>query len=129
MKTAHWLTTLILAVTILFVTQGSAHAQSGDVQYFPQTGHNVRGVFLQLYKAAKDPTLVYGYPITEQIKSKDGKTVQYFQRARFELTNVKPFSLQRWDVLPIQPKTPAVYQQRQWMRDLPNRLQRLLYIP
>jgi hypothetical protein len=28
---------------------------------------------------------VYGYPITEQITSKDGKTVQYFQRARFEL--------------------------------------------
>ena len=40
---------------------------------------------MQFYLKAKDPTLVFGYPITEQFTSKDGKTVQYFQRARFEL--------------------------------------------
>jgi hypothetical protein len=108
MKTAHWLTTLIVAVTILLVTQGSAHAQSGDVQYFPQTGHNVRGVFLQLYKAAKDPILIYGYPITEQIKSKDGKTVQYFQRARFELTNGQTIQLTALGRITYPAKPPAV---------------------
>jgi hypothetical protein len=46
----------------------------------------VKGAFLQYYNAVKDPTLVYGYPITEVITARDGKTVQYFQRARFELT-------------------------------------------
>jgi hypothetical protein len=29
--------------------------------------------------------MVFGYPLTEQIASRDGKTVQYFERARFEL--------------------------------------------
>ncbi len=76
----------ILILAILLGTRGTAQAQSTDVQYFPETGHNVKGVFLQFYKSAKDPLLVYGYPITEQMTSKDGKTVQYFQRARFELS-------------------------------------------
>jgi hypothetical protein len=76
----------ILALTILLASRGSAKAQSADVEYFPETGHNVRGDFLQFYKRAKDPKLVFGYPITEQFTSKDGKTVQYFQRARFELS-------------------------------------------
>ena len=40
---------------------------------------------MRFYKNVRDPKLVYGYPITEQMTSKDGKTVQYFQRARFEL--------------------------------------------
>jgi len=50
----------------------------------------VQGEFLKFYHSAPDPTLLYGYPITEQITSKDGKTVQYFQRARFELRNNLP---------------------------------------
>jgi hypothetical protein len=66
-------------------TWGTAQAQSADVQFFPETGHTVKGEFLKFYVTAKDPKLVYGYPITEQITSKDGRTVQYFQRARFEL--------------------------------------------
>ncbi len=76
----------VLALFILLATWGSAQAQSADVLYFPETGHYVKGAFLQFYNAAKDPKLVYGYPITEQIIARDGKTVQYFQRARFELT-------------------------------------------
>ncbi len=60
-------------------------AQSADVLFFPETGHYVRGEFLRFYKNVKDPARVYGYPITEQITSKDGRVVQYFQRARFEL--------------------------------------------
>jgi len=74
-----------VAIAILLASWGSVQAQSVDTQYFPETGHNVRGDFLRFYKSVKDPKLVFGYPITEQIKSKDGKTVQYFQRARFEL--------------------------------------------
>jgi len=76
---------LFLVLTILLMPWGSASAQSADVQYFPETGHHVKGDFLRFYKSVTDPRLVFGYPITEQMTSRDGKTVQYFQRARFEL--------------------------------------------
>ena len=74
-----------LVVFVLLAGWGPVQAQSADVLFFPETGHNVKGEFLQFYNKAKEPKLVYGYPITEQITSKDGKTVQYFQRARFEV--------------------------------------------
>jgi len=63
-----------------------ADAQSNDdYQFFDITKHNVKGDFLRFYRAAPDPTLLYGYPITEEMPSKDGlQRVQYFQRARFE---------------------------------------------
>ena len=77
---------LFLLIITLLGSWGSAGAQSsGDTQYFPETGHIVKGEFLRFFKQAPKPLLVYGYPITEQLKSVDGKTVQYFQRARFEL--------------------------------------------
>ncbi len=76
---------LFLVLTILLAQWGSAHAQAADVKYFPETGHHVKGDFYRFYQSTSDPQLVFGYPITEQMTSKDGKTVQYFQRARFEL--------------------------------------------
>lgn len=76
-----------LVFAILLTARGSAQAQSESVLYFPETRHYVKGVFLQYYNAAKDPKIIYGYPITEQITARDGKTVQYFQRARFELNS------------------------------------------
>ncbi|MDX1379442.1 MAG: hypothetical protein R3307_11375 [Anaerolineales bacterium] len=75
---------VILILVISLSTWGSVQAQT-DSQYFEETGHYVRGAFLQYYLAANDPALVYGYPITEQITARDGKTVQYFHKARFEL--------------------------------------------
>lgn len=84
MKTIWRLAAPILILAILLTSWGTAKAQSADVQYFPETGHSVRRDFLRFYKSVQNPTLVFGYPITEQITSKDGKTVQYFQRARFE---------------------------------------------
>jgi hypothetical protein len=86
MNVARRFAILFLAPIILLTSGGPVHAQSsGDVQYFPETGHNVKGEFLRFYKSTSNPLLVYGYPITEQFKSIDGNTVQYFQRARFEL--------------------------------------------
>jgi hypothetical protein len=79
-------TAILLFVLILLLTGwGPAKAQSSDVLFFPETGHNVKGDFLRYYNSVRDPKLLFGYPITEQITSKDGKTVQYFQRVRFEL--------------------------------------------
>jgi hypothetical protein len=82
-KTSHRLA-FIAFVCILFASWGPVQAQTPDTEYFPQTGHSVNGNFLRFYRSAPNPTLVYGYPLTEQFVSKDGKTVQYFQRARFE---------------------------------------------
>ncbi len=76
---------LSLLIILSLTSWGTAKAQSSDVLYFPETGHNVRGDFLRYYQSIRDPKLVFGYPITEQIVSRDGRTVQYFQRVRFEL--------------------------------------------
>lgn len=77
---------LFFVPLLLLAAWRPAGAQSPtDTQYFPETGHNVKGDFLRFFKSVKDPVLLFGYPITEQMASKDGKTVQYFQRARFEL--------------------------------------------
>lgn len=96
----------ILALFLLLGHLGTAKAQSADVQYFPETGHFVKGVFLQFYNAARDPKLVYGYPITEQIAARDGKTVQYFQRARFELTAANRVQLTPLGTLTYRPQSP-----------------------
>lgn len=85
MKAVRPVVSSFLTLFILLASWGPAQAQSADVKFFAETGHNVKGEFLKFYNNAKDPALVYGYPITEQMTSKDGKTVQYFQRARFEL--------------------------------------------
>lgn len=61
-----------------------AQTQAGDSKYFSETGHNVKGDFLKFYNSNPNAVFLYGYPITEEFVSKDGKTVQYFQRARFE---------------------------------------------
>ncbi len=42
------------------------------------------GEFLTYYRSVSNPNLLFGYPITEAF-SKNGRLVQYFQRARFEL--------------------------------------------
>jgi hypothetical protein len=68
------------------------HALQTSGQYFPQTGHNVIGEFWEFYQSVSDATLVFGAPITEQYGATDGsgKTIQYFERALFELDPGKP---------------------------------------
>ena len=85
MNAVRRLALLFLLLLLPLTVWGPAQAQPSDVLFFPETGHNVKGDFLRHYNSVRDPNLVFGYPITEQITSKDGKTVQYFQRARFEL--------------------------------------------
>lgn len=60
------------------------HTQSDSSEYFPQTGHFVEGAFLTYYRSNPTPELLFGYPITEAFRDRDGVRVQYFQRARFE---------------------------------------------
>lgn len=100
MKATGQLAALFLFLAILLPEPGSVFAQSTTVQFFPETGHYVRGEFLQFYNSVPDPHLVFGYPITEQITSKDGRAVQYFQRARFELRRDLPQN-QRVQLMPL----------------------------
>src|SRR4051794_11122840 len=64
-------------------------AASPGARFFAETGHNLSGAFLT-YWDAHGGLFVNGYPISEPFTEKnpiDGKayTVQYFQRARYEL--------------------------------------------
>lgn len=58
-------------------------------QFFPETGHNLSGKFLDYWNGSGGLAL-FGYPISEErmeVNPIDGKeyTVQYFERNRFEL--------------------------------------------
>ncbi len=60
----------------------------GTVEYFPETGHNLKGEFLNFFRA-HGGLEIFGYPITEEFME-DGLLVQYFQRTRFELHSGSP---------------------------------------
>jgi N-acetylmuramoyl-L-alanine amidase len=53
-----------------------------DHQYFPETGYGVHFAFWQFFRT-RGGLEVFGYPISEEL-SENGRTVQYFQRARLE---------------------------------------------
>ncbi len=79
----------IAVLLICFLIAGIPGAVSAqDVEeYFPETGHFVRGAFLSFYHSTTDSLLLFGYPISEEMPGKYGQTMQYFQRARFELSS------------------------------------------
>jgi hypothetical protein len=78
---------LLLAGTFTFT--GSKLDAQGNTRTFPETGHTVKGLFLT-YWDNHGALAQQGYPISEEMQEQsdtDGKTytVQYFQRAVFEL--------------------------------------------
>jgi hypothetical protein len=77
---------VLITLCLLSTSWVSVHAQTQgqDPKYFSETGHNVKGDFLKFYSSNSNALFLYGYPITEEYVNKDGRTVQYFQRARFE---------------------------------------------
>lgn len=94
-------TTLVMLSVVLLNTGASASAQTQpDSKYFPQTGHAVKGRFLE-YWATHGSLMQQGYPISgemQEVSDTDGKTytVQYFERAVFER---HPENRQPYDVL------------------------------
>lgn len=78
----------LVALMVMILGPRALWAQSEEVQYFPETGHTVRGEFLAFYNR-QGGLRVFGYPITEQF-AWNGRTVQYFQRARLELNPDRP---------------------------------------
>ena len=90
----------ILFVISLLLTMGApVSAQSVGSEYFRETGHYVSGDFLSYYRSVSNAELLFGYPITEAF-TKNGQTLQYFQRARFELHPELPAN-QRVQLAPL----------------------------
>ena len=69
---------------LLALTAMPTYAQVGVAvgRYFPETGHSVRGGFLEFFET-HGGLPIFGYPITDEFVE-DGMTVQYFEKARLE---------------------------------------------
>ncbi len=79
---------MLLGVLLVSTLPGPAvYAQTEVLTYFyfAQTGHYLGGTFRDFWQRNGGVDR-FGYPITEEfIRNSDGKVVQYFERARFEL--------------------------------------------
>lgn len=76
----------ILILGLLAFPIKYANADQATSLYFPETGHWVSGQFLTFYQNNPNPKLLYGLPITEAfVDPVQNITIQYFQKARFEL--------------------------------------------
>lgn len=87
-RTRRLLVGLIVGVLLFAGVPLGLLAQGPSERYFPDTGHTVRDEFLA-YFDAHGGLRVFGFPITEAFPL-NGRTVQYFQRARMELWPEKP---------------------------------------
>ena len=65
-----------------FTTGNPAACAAPDCDWFAATGHTLRGVF-RTYWEAHGGLAIFGYPLSEEIQE-NGRTVQYFERNRFE---------------------------------------------
>jgi hypothetical protein len=77
-----------LASVALLVLLLPLRLQAQSDQYFPETGHTVRGEFLDYFNQ-HGGLRIFGYPITEEFVL-NGRTMQYFQRARLDLFPERP---------------------------------------
>jgi hypothetical protein len=89
--------TLCLVITLVW---NPSQAQTRVQRYFPETGHTVKGEFLNAYERVTNPLLLYGFPITESFNNPIYGTLQYFQKARFEYKPELPAG-QRVQVSPL----------------------------
>ncbi len=79
-------TTLGLTTTAPFTHHTDACGSdlgADDCMAFPETGHTISGKFLNYWKA-NGGLAIFGYPISDEY-TENGRTVQYFERQRFEL--------------------------------------------
>jgi hypothetical protein len=79
-----------IIVTLMY--PGGAAAQTNS-RFFPETGRTVGGRFLD-YWQSNGGLPVFGYPLSDQIQE-NGRSVQYFERQRFELhpENAPPYDV------------------------------------
>jgi hypothetical protein len=75
----------LVLILLLAWALPSASAQS-NARYFSATGHYLRGAFRSFWER-NGGLGIFGYPLTEEyIRKSDKRIVQYFERARLELT-------------------------------------------
>jgi hypothetical protein len=76
---------LVLAVIVLTLVAWLpvALAQT-EPRTFPETGYSIRGAF-RVFWENNGALANFGFPITEEYTGPNGRTTQYFERARFEL--------------------------------------------
>lgn len=87
---------LVILLLLVFVgaslpTPTTSAQQSA--RYFPETGHWLRGAF-RTYWERNGSTQLFGYPLTEEYRRSDGRIVQWFERARFELASSDPIVIE-----------------------------------
>ncbi len=78
---------LTLAAVLLLIIGAAVRLPvlaQDSVREFPN-GLTVSGPFLSFYESAPQPYLSFGLPISAEIPTADGRTLQFFQRAVFEL--------------------------------------------
>ncbi|GAB4203791.1 MAG: hypothetical protein OHK0022_28340 [Roseiflexaceae bacterium] len=76
----------VLALVLLATLVAPAVSAQNQLRYFRETGHYLRGAFRSFWER-NGSLAIFGYPITEEyIRAADGRIVQYFERARFELS-------------------------------------------
>lgn len=79
---------LLLIAALCVAAVPTASAQNPAPRYLSQTGHYIRGAFRSFWESNGGVT-TFGYPLTEEyVRSSDKRVVQYFERARFELSVV-----------------------------------------
>ena len=93
-------TIVIVLCLVIPLAWNPSQAQTRVQRYFPETGHIVKGEFLNAYERVADPLLLYGFPITESFDDPIYGTVQYFQKARFRYNPALPAG-QRVQVSPL----------------------------
>jgi hypothetical protein len=71
----------LLALSLASPAHAQVSAQQGP-RFFPETGHAVGGRFLEFWQQ-NGGLAVFGYPLTDE-RQEGGRTVQWFERARFE---------------------------------------------
>ena len=82
----------LLLLIVLGCQTVPAAVQAEDGRNFPQTGYRVRGEFLR-YWETNGGLALFGYPVSGELWE-DGRTVQYFERNRFELHPDNPTNSQ-----------------------------------
>nr|WP_052295003.1 hypothetical protein [Oscillochloris trichoides] len=78
---------LVLLALTLALPGGQTSFAQNDSRYFPETGHSVRGLFRSFWEA-NGGIGIFGFPISEEFVAANGQTMQWFERARFELATV-----------------------------------------
>jgi hypothetical protein len=87
-SSVRWLV-LIAVIALLGALPTTGNAQSTP-RYFAETGHYLDGAF-RSYWERSGGIAIFGLPITEEyVQNSDGRVVQYFERARFELNPADP---------------------------------------